>query len=206
MRFIFDDDETCSFETLRTVGYAAYGGADIGEVITTQRITPGDWESWYREWRSFEHRIGACIAHDGVFSMAAAMPKLSDAVGNSIRQGVEMQSMITNRAMAPTSQRWVLSNALWVFDVATGRELLDEVDKYDLADVAGQIRCPTLVCESRERPIFDGQPAMLFDALRWQKTFQRFTAAEGAGEHCHEGALTLFHRRMFDWLDDTLKS
>ena len=23
-------------------------------------------------------------------------------------------------------------------------------------------------------------------------------AAEGAGEHCHEGALTLFHQRMFD--------
>jgi hypothetical protein len=28
---------------------------------------------------------------------------------------------------------------------------------------------------------------------------------ELAGEHCHEGALTLFHQRMFDWLDDTLR-
>jgi hypothetical protein len=44
MRFIFDTDETFSFETLRTVGYTAYGGADIGEVITTaERIVPGDW-------------------------------------------------------------------------------------------------------------------------------------------------------------------
>ena len=30
------------------------------------------------------------------------------------------------------------------------------------------------------------------------------TDAEGAGEHCHMGALTRAHQRMFDWLDDTL--
>jgi hypothetical protein len=34
----------------------------------------------------------------------------------------------------------------------------------------------------------------------------QFTAAEGAEEHCHVGALTLFHQRMFDWLDVTLAS
>ena len=45
---------------------------------------------------------------------------------------------------------------------------------------------------------------MLYEALHCPKTFVAFTAAEGAGEHCHEGALTLFHQRMFDWLDDTL--
>lgn len=46
MRISFDTDETFSFETLRTVGYAPYGWADICEVIATaERITPGDWES-----------------------------------------------------------------------------------------------------------------------------------------------------------------
>ena len=45
MRFMFDTDEAFSFETLRAVGYSAYGGADIGEVMTTAaRITPGDSE------------------------------------------------------------------------------------------------------------------------------------------------------------------
>ena len=60
MRFIFDTDESFSFETLRAVGYTVYGGADIGEVITTaERITPGDTESWYREWRDLADRIAA---------------------------------------------------------------------------------------------------------------------------------------------------
>jgi pimeloyl-ACP methyl ester carboxylesterase len=395
MRIVFDTDESFSFETLRALGYAAYGGADIGEVITTaERITPGDWESWYREWRAladrtatiadacavdghaisasnaylrasnyyrtaefylrddprhdpraadtsaraietfrsapeiqkrwervqipyegiqlegyylnvsgdergptllahggfdstveemyfavgeaarrygwnclifegpgqgsalrqhrlpfrydweavitpvvdfavnlrgvdpdriallgmsmggylapraaaFEHRISACIAYDGVFSMAAAMPKTDTPKHDSALRAAAMDTVIAHRAEAPTSPRWVLSNALWVFDVATGQELLDEVAKYDLTHVAAQITCPTLVCEAEDDQFFEGQPAMLYEALRCPKTFLQFTAAEGAGEHCHEGALTLFHQRMFDWLDDTLRS
>ncbi|HWC82005.1 MAG TPA: hypothetical protein VG756_18800 [Pseudonocardiaceae bacterium] len=32
----------------------------------------------------------------------------------------------------------------------------------------------------------------------------REAEAEGAGAHCHEGAMSLFHQRTFDWLDTTL--
>lgn len=395
MRFIFDDDESFSFETLRAVGYAVYGGADIGEVITTaQRITPGDPESWYREWRAladriaavadacdagghevsassaylrasnyyrtaefylrddprddprvrdvsgraietfrsapeirrrwrrvqipyeavhldgyylnltgevpgptllahggfdstveemyfavgeaarrygwnclifegpgqgaalrhnrlpfrhdweavvtpvvdfaaelpgvdperiallgmsmggylapraaaFEHRIAACIAYDGVFDMALAMPKSEAAKHDSKVWAAELDTMIRYRAQAPTALRWLISNALWVFGAATGKELLDEVVKYGLADVAQLIECPTLVCEAERDMFFDGQPAMLYEALRCPKTLLQFTSAEGAGEHCQEGALTLFHQRLFDWLDDTLRA
>ena len=60
MQFIFDTDESFSFETLRAVGYTLYGGADIGEVITTrERIAPGETEAWYREWRALADRIVA---------------------------------------------------------------------------------------------------------------------------------------------------
>lgn len=393
MRFLFDNDESFSFETLRSVGYAAYGGADIGEVITTaERITAGDWQAWYREWRrladriaataeacaagghsisasgaylrasnyyrtaefylrddprndsrvadtseraiatfrsaahvqrhwtpvhipyegidlagyylnvtgdrpgrtllahggfdstveemfyavgeaarrygwnclifegpgqgsalrrhqlpfrhdweavvtpavdfaltlpgvdpdriallgmsmggylapraaAFEDRIAACIAYDGVWNMADAMPTGSAHQQDRAHRAADLDAMIAARAQATTSQRWVLSNALWVFDVSTGQELLDEVLKYDLTDVAEQIRCPTLVCEAEDDQFFRGQPATLYRALECPKTFLQFTSAEGAGEHCHEGALTLFHQRMFDWLDDTL--
>ena len=117
-----------------------------------------------------------------------------------------MDSLIAHRAEAPSSQRWAVSNALWVFQGNTTRELLDEIARYDLTDVAHQITCPTLVCEAENDQFFSGQPVMLYDALRCPKTFLTFTGSEGAGEHCHEGALTLFHQRLFDWLDDTLRS
>lgn len=50
MKLIFDD-QTFSFELLRTMGYAAFGGADVGECLSTAyRIEEGNFESWYEEW------------------------------------------------------------------------------------------------------------------------------------------------------------
>ena len=395
MHFIFDTDESFSFETLRAVGYTAYGGADIGEVITTaERITPGDTEAWYREWRAladrvaaiadacaadrhtasansaylrasnyyrtaefflrddpwndpraaetsaraietfrsapeiqahwtrvripyegielegyylnfsgddpgptllahggfdstveemffaageaarrhgynclifegpgqgtalrhhklpfrhdweavvtpvvdfalnlrgvdpkciallgmsmggylapraaaFEDRIAACIAYDGILNFAAALPGPQGPELDSTQRVAALDDLIAHRAHAPTSLRWAVSNALWTMGVATGQEFIDEFNKYDLTHVADQITCPTLVCDAENDQFLTGQPRMLYEALHCPKTFAAFTATEGAGEHCHEGALTLFHQRMFDWLDDTLRS
>lgn len=48
---LFPEDTSFWYETLRTLGHAAYGGADIGEVLTTaQAITAGDYDSWHDEW------------------------------------------------------------------------------------------------------------------------------------------------------------
>jgi dienelactone hydrolase len=396
MRFMFDTDEAFSFETLRTVGYTVYGGADIGEVMATAaRITPGDVDSWYLEWRAladrvatiadksaadghaasassaylrasnyyrnaefflrddpwndprvaasseraiemfraapeiqtqwkrvgipyegielegyyltssgdepgptllahggydstveelfftageaarrrgwnclifegpgqgsalrvnklpfrhdweavvtpvvdfalglpgvdperialvgmsmggylapraaaFEHRIAACVAYDGVLSMAATFTQTAALRESGSEQPVAaLDSLIAHRAELPSSPRWAISNALWVFGGANAQELLDGVREYDLTEVADQIICPTLVCEAENDHFFSGQPRMLYEALACPKTLMKFTAAEGAEEHCHVGALTLFHQRMFDWLDDTLAS
>jgi pimeloyl-ACP methyl ester carboxylesterase len=48
---LFADDTSFWFETLRVLGATTYGGADIGEVLTTaQAITAGDYDSWYDQW------------------------------------------------------------------------------------------------------------------------------------------------------------
>ena len=44
-------------------------------------------------------------------------------------------------------------------------------------------------------------PAEMFPG---PKSFQRFSAAEGAGAHCESGARAQFNQRIFDWLDDVL--
>jgi pimeloyl-ACP methyl ester carboxylesterase len=57
MKFLFDD-ESFSFETLRTTGFAAYGGADLGEVLTTaSRIGEGDEASWHQAWKATAQRV-----------------------------------------------------------------------------------------------------------------------------------------------------
>ena len=50
MDLVFKDVQY-SFQTLRALGYAVSGGADVGEVLkTAYAIKEGDDESWYHEW------------------------------------------------------------------------------------------------------------------------------------------------------------
>ncbi|MFB9893110.1 alpha/beta hydrolase family protein [Planobispora takensis] len=57
---IFDRDVTFWYETLRSLGHIAYGGADFGEVMATaQRIVEGDYDSWHDEWRATADRVAA---------------------------------------------------------------------------------------------------------------------------------------------------
>ena len=50
MELVFKDTQY-AFQTLRALGYAVSGGADVGEVLkTAYSIKEGDDESWYREW------------------------------------------------------------------------------------------------------------------------------------------------------------
>ncbi|ADG99446.1 dienelactone hydrolase [Segniliparus rotundus DSM 44985] len=160
---------------------------------------------------AFEPRVSACVAFDGVFRCGGAFTQAAAAGGHLGQLGPEQRvaaadQLIANRSHAPTSLWWLLSNALWTFGVQTAQGLIDVVGKYDLADVVERISCPVLVCEAQNDHFFPGQPQELYDALRCEKTYARFTADEGAGEHCHTGALLLFHQRMFDWLDDTFKT
>ena len=114
---------------------------------------------------AFDHRIAACVAYDGVLNMAAAILGPQPPEVDSEQRVAAMDSLIANRVQAPSSLRWGISNALWVFSGATTHELIDEISKYDdLTEVAGQISCPTLVCEAENDHFFSGQPRMLYEA------------------------------------------
>src|SRR5258708_27937246 len=57
MKFLFDDD-SFSFEALRTTGFAAYGGADLGEVLATAgKIGEGDEAGWHQAWKATAQRV-----------------------------------------------------------------------------------------------------------------------------------------------------
>ncbi|MCO6000130.1 alpha/beta hydrolase family protein [Actinoallomurus rhizosphaericola] len=56
----FPENPQFWYETLRTLGHVAYGGADFGEVVVTaQRITAGDYDSWHDEWLATADRVEA---------------------------------------------------------------------------------------------------------------------------------------------------
>ncbi|MFF8919042.1 TIGR03086 family metal-binding protein [Streptomyces sp. NPDC015032] len=54
----FPDHPSFWYETLRTLGHIAYGGADFGEVATTaQNIADGDYDSWHDQWLATADRV-----------------------------------------------------------------------------------------------------------------------------------------------------
>ncbi|GEK27740.1 alpha/beta hydrolase family protein [Furfurilactobacillus siliginis] len=59
MKLLFDD-ATFSFELVRVLSYAPFGGADVNEVLSAaQRIKSGDFESWYNEWHRLADHVAA---------------------------------------------------------------------------------------------------------------------------------------------------
>lgn len=153
---------------------------------------------------AFDHRMSALITNDGVFSYrfrdkASALPRLEAVYGRKISQAIMQQVMKYRPGI-----RWAIENGLYTFQVGSIWELMEATDGWSLEGVADHIQCPTLVCDAEADHFFEGQARMLYDALRCPKTFLRFTAEDGAEEHCHFGALLFFNHKVFDWLDSTL--
>lgn len=146
---------------------------------------------------AFEHRLAACVLYDGVWDLhdtvQAAFHGTEDAPGGF--EGALSRSV---------SLRWVVDNGLWTFGVSDADALLEASRAYSIEDVVGRISCPTLVLDAENDLFFAGQPERVFDALTCPKEYLFFPEAEGGGEHCHEGAIAVFHQRTFDWLDTVL--
>jgi len=103
--------------------------------------------------------------------------------------------------------RWaLLQRGKWVHAKPTLFETLADLARFRLSDVADRIGCPTLLTQAENDPI-SAAALKLHDALTVErKTLIKFTAAEGAGDHCEASGRRLFHQRAYDWLDETLAS
>lgn len=158
---------------------------------------------------SAEHRLAACIADCGVFDMYAGfLARLPAPLRSGFQAGhhtsvVAVREMLASVAKKPTAG-WSLRRGMLVHDVASPLDYLEAIKPFTLADCAGDIQCPTFVCNGENDDISASAPDLVA-ALNCEHEFVTFTAAEGAGDHCESGARTLFHARAFDWLDSYLQ-
>jgi pimeloyl-ACP methyl ester carboxylesterase len=146
---------------------------------------------------AFEHRIAACVLHDGVYDFSSVLDTIAQTAAG-LPGG--MEALIAQNI----GVRWAVRNGRWTFGVANIEELEKAGTAYTIAGIADQISCPTLVLEAENDQFFKGQPQRVLDALTCPKELISFREDEGGGEHCHEGASALWHQRTFDWLDTLL--
>jgi pimeloyl-ACP methyl ester carboxylesterase len=160
---------------------------------------------------AFEHRIAALIADPGQWDegeavlarlpltdvQKATFPDIDPALLEPFEEWLNSQD-------APSMLRWSLvQRGFWVNGVDSVYDCAVDMMRYELSPVAKNIACPTFISQAEDDSVAAFTPE-LYAAITAPKVLVHFTAAEGAGMHCEALARTLFHQRMFDWLDETL--
>jgi alpha-beta hydrolase superfamily lysophospholipase len=157
---------------------------------------------------SGEQRLAALIADPGQWDLIAAIRAIFPRLGVSAEVAKALPD-VDEAALEPAfaairenpQLNWsFVQRGLWVHGVRTLMDYLRVCAAFRLSDRVSAIRCPTLVTTAENDPVaaFAGR---LYDALMCPKTLIRFTAAEGAGDHCEASARSVYFQRAYDWLD-----
>jgi alpha-beta hydrolase superfamily lysophospholipase len=160
---------------------------------------------------SGEARLAACIADPGQWSIAGSFRGAairlgvpSEQVGNLGEIDPAMLEKLEKFVMGDRKLRWsVVQRGFWVHGTPDLRSYLRAIEQFTMEGRAELIRCPVLMTAAEKDPLATNTQAF-FDALRCPKTMIRFTAAEGAGEHCEMMNRSLLNDRVLDWLDGAL--
>ena len=159
---------------------------------------------------AFEKRIAALIADPGQWDQREnlkALPVDATVLADIEHADPALFEPFEQWLRSPKAEpmlRWkILQRGLWVHGAKNLHELAREMARFEISPVAGEIACPTLLTAAEGDPVAAGAQT-LYDVLRCKKTLVRFTEAEGSGGHCEGLARSLYHQRVFDWLDETV--
>jgi hypothetical protein len=98
-----------------------------------------------------------------------------------------------------------LQNGVWVYGTSNEPEYIRKSEQFALSTVQmHKIKSPALILEGENDIVFKGQASKLAAELKAPHKHVVMRNAEGAGEHCHMGAMRLLHQTIFDWLHITL--
>jgi pimeloyl-ACP methyl ester carboxylesterase len=161
---------------------------------------------------SGEHRLAACIADPGLFSVADGMRQTLEKLGASPESLTDLGNVddtVLQRIeeMENDSRHFywsIVQRGYLVHGVDNLRDYLRAIEDYTLEGRVDSITCPTLLTAAEKDPLSAGA-GDFFDKLRRSKTLIRFTAAEGAETHVESFNRSLLNNRVYDWLDAVLE-
>ena len=162
---------------------------------------------WVPRTLAFEHRFAAAAADPGVVDVSTSWTgHLPKRILAELDSG-DRKHFDDNMAMAMKVSRdlrktwWFRSRPYGSDDPFT---VFSDVRKYTVRDVAGQISTPLFISSPEGEQFWPGQSEELAKLVGAHAHLVQFTAAEGADMHCEPMARSLYHQRMFDWLDGQL--
>jgi pimeloyl-ACP methyl ester carboxylesterase len=157
---------------------------------------------------AFESRVAALILNDGIYDFHAA---ITSALPPFLRTWIDEKNdeaavPVLRMLMANnTKLRWAIRNGTWTMGLDSLTELPRAMKEYTLAGIADRITTPALVLDAENDQFFKEEPRRAAEAMtNSATTLVALQENEGAGEHCHMGALSRLHQVTFDWLAQTL--
>jgi pimeloyl-ACP methyl ester carboxylesterase len=155
---------------------------------------------------AYEHRVAAIILDDGLYDFNSAFRSaVPSFLTRWIMNGQDSLAnpLLKMMARLKTGVRWALGNGKWTFGVTSEAAFVRLTAQYTLKDCVHLIRAATLVLDAENDQFLKGQPEQVYAALQSPKQLAQLLSSEGAGEHCHMGAMGRLHQTIFDWLDET---
>ncbi|WP_296807838.1 hypothetical protein, partial [Thiocapsa sp.] len=153
--------------------------------------------------------LAACIADPGFMELLGSTNKMladlpAEALEDPRHADPALFAPYMARIAATPALRWkIVQRAFWVHGIDSLPEYLEIARLYSNRQAVRSIRCPVFVAWEEDDALAASADGV-YAALEGPKTLARFLAAEGAGDHCAMLGRSLFHQRMFDWLDGVL--
>jgi pimeloyl-ACP methyl ester carboxylesterase len=156
-----------------------------------------------------EPRLAACVADPGLSGLKQGMEQSfaslpPEVIADPLAADPAVFEPFEHAIDSLPAMRWsFVQRAFWVHGVSSLAEYAAISRDYDARPTLASIRCPVFVAfeESDSRAATSQE---VYDALRCPKVLARFLDSEGAGDHTAIRARSLFHQRMFDWLDEVV--
>ena len=163
---------------------------------------------------SAEPRLAACVADPGLYgiregmvarlemlqvpeSVLAQFPDIPADVLAPIEQFIDSSRFLT----------WTLKQrGFMTHGVDSVNGYLHAINDFTLTGRLGGVRCPTLVTAAESDPLAGSASQVVAEITGAPAELLRFTAEEGAGDHCEWRNRARFDQAAYDWLDARLRA
>ena len=157
-------------------------------------------------------RLAACIVDPGLYGIREGMLarlRMFQVPDDVIAAFPD----IPDEALAPMEkfidadrfQHWTMKQrGYWVHGVDSIAGYIQATADFSVAGRLDRITCPTMVAAAESDVLSSSAPQVVAELTSAPVELARFTAAEGAGDHCEWLNRPRFDQRAFDWLDAQL--
>jgi pimeloyl-ACP methyl ester carboxylesterase len=151
-----------------------------------------------------EPRLKAIVANPGVIDWSSTVTDYLDRSLPDLMRLLDSDPAAFDAGMAKVMEQsaffsWAMNDMEWRHGVSSPSALVKAMRDFDARPEAGAIKARTLVIDGDAEEF--GQASALYDALRCDKDYLKFSARDAAELHVQVGATAFATPRIMDWME-----